>query len=62
MSLSRRTVKKRMSEWGTTEKEVREIGERMAEYIKKEAAKGILNKKEKLEKLEKKDILEKALC
>jgi len=39
MSFAEKIIKKRAKEWGMTEKEVREVGKRMANYIKKEAEK-----------------------
>jgi len=39
MSFAEKIVKRRAKEWGMTEKEVREVGKRMANYIKKEAEK-----------------------
>jgi len=39
MSFAEKIVKRRAKEWGMTEKEVREVGKRMSNYIKKEAEK-----------------------
>jgi len=39
MALNHKIIKARAREWGLTEKEVREVGKRMANYIKKEAKK-----------------------
>ncbi len=39
MSFNEKIIKARAKEWGMTEKEVREIGKRMANFIKKEAEK-----------------------
>ena len=39
MSFNEKIVKTRAKEWGMTEQEVREVGKRMANFIKKEAQK-----------------------
>jgi len=39
MGFAEKIIKKRAKEWGMTEREVREVGKRIANYIKKEAEK-----------------------